>query len=1232
MQRTKKRLLSLLLAFSLIFGVINLQSITVNADNETADGSGEGGTGQGPYNGTVTDFDGNPTTLSKTGWLIYLVEGDRNGNEEPTQISDTYIAYSSSARPNGYNMQKTTRFGGNIDWIDYGYVIEDNPLGAPAKYLKDNGGVSFWQGRGGEAKNVLVINDGELIHKIVKTYFPSLIENINNNNTALIAEPFFWMGLYINCKYTHRDYCLTAYGWAELYKKVGLENGDPMVRSYTHNNFPNAARLEYTLWGLTPLSGKLTSSQIMSSGNGFIAVWLSTGPVPPSDEEPEEEQITDIKKQLYEIKNWSDEFDISQGIPSGETVKNEMRADTFYGSTSVNETASDVKTYSATYTYTWTEHIPEEKDAEGNIIHREKYIPHSRSKTVHFSAYTKYQYINEIQLYQYYSLVVKNKAFSEYPIYDSTLLRNYPVVTPDIVRYTADGDYLDDKAALGFTADTGSHYYFPDSIPDRTISVNSESEIDSKHSQAVAEAKAYVYNNSWSMNDRLKIHVKVGEQEKEYVFMDDTKVTGCIILGSYDTTAANSEYSYAAKEGKLEDVKPLKVTQTQEILIPPTTDNNDYPTGIQAFYKNIVNTVSTLDTVFYTGKYWYENGDDIYDHVIEGSTDGTKFDKKDAPDGDGYPIRIHTPIVAPIVITDNYGLDQTVPDKQLIDVDSSAQFQLKLDSWYMVKWNQDLWVSSIWGDIPGYGESDINPIKYDEYVLMKQIKFPFDVYYNGTFVASGNWIIIEEPNSYMQEWNENISYTDYESNNHWSMTPFYIPSYSQEGSGTIEAKVYAYNTYGRYEGTHDSMMQVEMNSDQQNYVATYSVTDQVSGHIYGFSVTGVDDTDMYDYVDLDKNLADRIEYPLATVFEEKVAGKLNRHNTTGYRYLKDGSITENVEDYNLLPLREGSNETAGTHMGDGRLWMGTGFSFNLKTIANLWNDNDYIEIRPTFKIYAPDGTLKYTYSPDGTLPTDEECVILFEDQRDGGKLKIFGGPEDTIIRTCAMGSRLFDESYYTEVDTLTTDSRQFIYGNWVNYTLERWNKTHGLTGVNAKTEYDMMDIAYPCYKNSLIVLDKNLRMLSGEYEQLYKNRRNTNANLITYSDWNNDGVNENNYGSSEVTRFRDSMQSWYGYYCMPGIFHIYDGTWEELKEKGSFSIAEDFLHEDEIGDIIINFDIIAYKDGKAHLQYGGIMNGGNVWEEEGYDRKDIYDWGDVVTYDSQHRWADKRTGYSVIIN
>lgn len=1237
-----KKAVILFLTLSILTSYISTSLLTANAEGPMQ-GNGDGGEADAGGGGGDGAF-----FYSNTGWLVYIVEGNPNNPEEvPVQVSETLVFYTSGNRPGNIEKVTHTRFGKEISKSDWN-TPRQSEWGAPLDYR--NGRCI---GRGGVVKDAMQVGQAD---EIMDKYFSQYNAAFDEKDYYLIFEPFFWMGIFTGLKYSGASYCGTAYGWAELYKRLDsalaqdLSMGDRWVNLYTHNNFPNAARLEYKMWGLQPYSDYLTNDQIMTSGNGFIAVWpdriIEEPPEPPEEEiEPpvEEEDppvVEVVSKKLYEIKNWSEEFDISQSIPSGEPVFNQFYADTFYGTATVLPSTKS-KSYSARYTFNWTEYEHIEHSAEydqyGKLIKPAwtETIEHPKSttKTYSFVASTMYQYIEDVEIFQYDSLVVKNKAFEEYPNYDASLVEEYPVVTPQVIRYTGDGDYNASDIVHGYAQDSASHYYFPEVNLDRTISVSSSDAVIDAYESAKAQSRATVYNNSYSFNDKLVVNVTVGNQQKSYIFMDNTVVHGCTIGNYYKTSAASSVYQNGGAGIWLDSIKPLRVTEKTEIMIPPETDNNDYPTGIQAFYKNIVNTNDNLNATFYTGRYWYSYGDDIYDHLIDGATDNTEFDLEDYPNGDGYPIKVHTPIISPIMITDNYGVAQIAPDEQLIDVDGSAQFQLKLDSYYMVKFNQDKWISSIYGeDVEGYGESG-TPSKYDKYVMKKEVRFPFDVYYEGTFYRAGNWIEVEAPDDYLQQWNDNISYVDYESNNHWQMMPIYIPTYADEGSGTVEARVYAYNTYGRYDGNHDSALTIEMNSDQTEYVAEYHVTDQLSGHIYGFAVTGVDDTDMYDYVDLDKELMDRIEYPLCPEYEEKLPGKLNRFGQEGHRYLLDGKIITTVEDYNLLPLRKGSNATAGTHTGDGRLWMGTGFGFTLKTIANLSGNNDYIEITPTYKIYGTDGSLMYTYKPTGSTQMYGDCVVMYKDTNDGDTLKIFGGSQDNIKKVCALGSDLFDGAYYTNNRTITNNGTTYRYGNWVDYTLQRWNMMHGLAGSSIRTEYDMMDVAYPCYTSSKITLDKNLRMLSGEYEQLFKNRRNEKTSMITYNDWNTDGTKDSGIYGSEERMFRDSMQTWFGYYCMPGILYVHDGSWSDLRNQDSFNLADDFYHEDEIGDIVINFDIIAYKNGVAHLSYGGIMNGGRVWEKEGYNTQGgKYDYGDVVTYDSQKRWSDKLQGYAVMIN
>ena len=51
----------------------------------------------------------------------------------------------------------------------------------------------------------------------------------------------------------------------------------------------------------------------------------------------------DEGRKLYAIKNWSDEYDISEGIPSGEMVNNAYEADSFFSNATVETVFSDTE-------------------------------------------------------------------------------------------------------------------------------------------------------------------------------------------------------------------------------------------------------------------------------------------------------------------------------------------------------------------------------------------------------------------------------------------------------------------------------------------------------------------------------------------------------------------------------------------------------------------------------------------------------------------------------------------------------------------------------------------------------------------------------------------------------------------------------------------------------------------------------------------------------------------------
>lgn len=1152
-KRFLKRALALCCALSII-----VTSMTALAA-PTVEGNGEGDGG-----GQATQVVVGGPRANKTGWLVYMV--DSAGR----QVGQTRVLYSSGERPgDDYIKLPVTAFGvptnnfRGTDWAgDYWQ---------PAEPFTTSG-----SGNGSAIKSFLVQEGQEVRHlNVVEKLFGETIKKQYANESGeeqplfMILEPFYWAQMYIGNRASGIYLCATAKGWGQMqksYEKVGMPvTGSPLIRRYTNNIFPNCVRLQTTQLGKTPYSGPRTNEQMASetSGNGimiFTAHDGLNGTIPGEGEAvagPGTFGPGAETRQLYAIQNWSEEYDIDQAIPSSETVNNKYEADSFYGNCQV-EGQTIRRTYGATYTYKWTER---EKYRAGTDsltlkpIYKYRDVTRKKSVPVVFTASVSYQVIKKIQLYDLMELAVSNKALPDDVVYDKNNSSEWADVTAEVRIYKGDYAYSTMTSYHGMGVSGENHAYLPPSsyIGDRTIEV-SGSPSDSRINQDKQSAMASVYNASWSRNDNVKVTLSNG---LSYTFMEDTKLKGCSI-SDYDpkSSASNSRYAYGGNGITLASVQPFRDKGSSSHIIPPETDNANYPTGVQVKYTSMVNSVGNYGALFRAGKGIYPddiNTDDIYRHVI-GGLDGTKWNRVDKPGGDGYDIKVHTPAVAPFYITNYVGVPQVTPDEQLLDVDPSAAFQLKLDQQYMLRFNPDQWASFVYGEVKGYHQDLASyPSIYDKYVQEKQVKFPFDVYYEGEFYEADTWITVLNPDSWDTLWSDGVGwdYDNYESSNHWQMMPFYIPSYAEEKTGTIQVRVFAHNVEGRYEGSHNviTAMQLRQNTEQDNYIATYDQKSQVSGHIYGFTVTGVDDTEMYHGVDVTEDFYNRQEFPLCPGYEERVSGIYNRFGEPDLRYQTDGSLTKFVigadgkpqPAYNLLPLREGSNENVPGRMGDGKLYLGTGFSFNLKTIANLWNDNDYVQIIPTYKFYSKeDGSLVDSIRMEGDdiISTTNRLRLLY---MENVQLRDYFGEQKYLVWHDSMiGDDKCRESYYTPEDNLTSGGITYRYGGWPEYTIDRYNQTHHLYGTDQRSYFEHMYMAHPSYTNAKIVLGWQQRLLSGEWEQLRYNRKSTDTGLATYTDWNRDGYYDTGIGSEEITRFRDSMQTWYGCYDMPGKLYIYD--------------------------------------------------------------------------------------------
>ena len=610
---------------------------------------------------------------------------------------------------------------------------------------------------------------------------------------------------------------------------------------------------------------------------------------------------------------------------------------------------------------------------------------------------------------------------------------------------------------------------------------------------------------------------------------------------------------------------------------------------------------------------------------------------------DGYepyePLFVHTPVISPVLIKDKDGND--IPgggrnSTQYVGENPSAWYQLRLDTDYIMHWD-----SYIHRTILGYGDSGENPSKYDKYTQDKWMKFPFEVLYDNVFyeLQADNytdWIRIRRP----ADWRDTVD-------NHWIDTPIYIPSYAREmgeigNEGSIFYKVEAINVDGDL-GEHYEEQQEEGNTwynlvvapDGAKYVATYEIPIQLSGWIYDFTITGSDNGSLYaGEATLGSN-----EIAFCMCKSEKKAGTKNRFGQNAIRHLLDGTINTSWSKKNTLALTDAKSPQ---YKQQGAAWKGQTFSFQIKTIANLWDDNgnmDRIEIIP-----------ELTYVDNHGNKVDGSHLKIYYHNPDGSGTYIeYGSTRDTLtsnFNEVSIGTKMNEGAYYTHDMTDTENggnARKYHFGDWASFTAKLYNRSHHLTGINELTEENILNRKISSYCLSHIILNPKLRLYSGEWEQLSWNTEDhpkEYEHVKRYSDLDGDGSEDADWDTFQTERFRYSMQTWYGQYYMPADLFIVDLNKHpgfDLQNymthaNGGMGIREDDPVFEKSGYLIVNFDIRTYNDGKTHLKYLGNPAGGNMWHTEGYtnttdpdDPTPIpdFDDGDVIVYDLDKSVKDR---------
>ena len=509
---------------------------------------------------------------------------------------------------------------------------------------------------------------------------------------------------------------------------------------------------------------------------------------------------------------------------------------------------------------------------------------------------------------------------------------------------------------------------------------------------------------------------------------------------------------------------------------------------------------------------------------------------------------------------------------------TNADYQLLLDGTYTVEFKPEEHFEHI-----GYPE--MAGSLYNKYCKYKQACFPFTVQLDGKIFTPDENETDEFGNTKKPGYTQWIDLPDF------SINDFYIPSWSTEGNEYVVIfRVAPENVVDFYGVNHiddeEYLKNATLNGQPlYNYVSYYTFTAQVSGIIYDFQAVGINDRDVYEgYVNNKvSNGIGMQDYPFCPTKQEKKSGTLNRIGKESVRYTVDGKVTNNWDIRNTLPFSNGSSQV---YEADGTLRKNNTFAFTIRTVANLFDEtDDYIKIKPTFRWVSKDGSV---------VKEHDELNIYYKKYGEDGIYDFteYGSTMDTKeLNTTSIAEIKFDGSYYAE--DLSID--RTLYQDDAEFSKDHANK--GLYELNHEEIPTWPREVYPSanaylrketesYSLSEIVLDNNLRLLTGNLEQLERNLDKEQPYLEYIKD---DGRNITEYSDPDIWyKHRESMQTWFGEYWIPDQIYITDkdvDIYEYLDEEGYIDGTEDFWIKD--GFLVLNFDIVTVNNGVEHLTYHG---------------------------------------------
>ena len=261
-------------------------------------------------------------------------------------------------------------------------------------------------------------------------------------------------------------------------------------------------------------------------------------------------------------------------------------------------------------------------------------------------------------------------------------------------------------------------------------------------------------------------------------------------------------------------------------------------------------------------------------------------------------VKVHTPIYSELLISsigDNYNqqVEADVNDRAII-LGMPTKFRYQTTGSHR--------------EILGYGNRD-----YDQYIFEKEIKFPFDVYYdarsreNTKFVEKNTWITAEALD-----------------------TDIYVPIWVDEGSYTVQIRSTAINSLGS-----DLQSASQKNINDDIYIVEDEKKVEVVGRLYGFKVRDINDYPVWEEV-----------FRTATNSYEFIEG--NNYPFGGKD--ENENILRTNEKY-FLPLAPGSHPKFSNA---GSVPLGYKIRYTVESIGN-YSKEDQILIKPSFSFIDYEG-------------------------------------------------------------------------------------------------------------------------------------------------------------------------------------------------------------------------------------------------------------------------------------